>query len=163
MSFWPKGEALRARVLRRLPMTLYLWRMLPLAAFAGLRITRLDPQACTVTLPGGWRTQNPFRSTYFAAQAMAAEMSTGAPALVLREDAPRSISMLILGLNASYLKRLTGPGAFTCESIPAIAAAIELAAESDTPQTVVARSTGRDAQGQVVAEFEVSWSFRRRA
>jgi hypothetical protein len=163
VSFGPKGEALRGQVLRRLPMTLYLWRMLPLAAFAGLRITRLDPQACTVALPGGWRTQNPFRSTYFAAQAMAAEMSTGAPALVLREDAPRSISMLILGLDASYAKRLTGPGAFTCESVPAIAAAIELAAESDAPQTVVARSTGRDAQGEVVAEFEVSWSFRRRA
>jgi hypothetical protein len=162
VSFGPKGEALRGRVLRRLPMTLYLWRMLPLAAFAGLRITRLDAEACSVTLPGGWRTRNPFASTYFAAQAMAAEMSTGAPGLVLREDVPRSISMLILGLNASYAKRLTGPGAFTCESVPAIAAAIELAAESDAPQTVVARSTGRDAEGAIVAEFEVSWSFRRR-
>ena len=93
MSFGPKGEALRRRVLRRLPMTLYLWRMLPLAAFAGLRITRFDAEACTVTLPGGWRTRNPFASTYFAAQAMAAEMSTGAPGLVMREDAARSMGI----------------------------------------------------------------------
>ena len=84
--------------------------MLPLAAFAGLRITRLDEHACSVRLPGGWRTRNPFGSTYFAAQAMAAEMSTGAPGLALREDAPRSVSMLPVGVRASYLKRLTGPG-----------------------------------------------------
>ena len=162
MSFGPKGEALRRRVLQRLPMSVYLWRMLPLAAFAGLRITRLDEYACTVSLPGGWRTRNPFASTYFAAQAMAAEMSTGAPALVAREDARGSVSMLIVGLSASYLKRLTGPGSFTCESVPAIAAAIQHACESDQPQAIVARSTGRDAAGVVVAEFEVSWSFRRR-
>ena len=70
--------------------------------------------------------------------------------------------MLIVGLSASYLKRLTGPGSFTCESVPAIAAAIEHASESDEPQAIVARSSGRDAAGVVVAEFEVSWSFRRR-
>ena len=163
MSFGSAGEAARQRVLRGLPLALFMWTKLPLAAFAGLRITRLDEQACSVRLPGGWRTRNPFGSTYFAAQAMAAEMSTGAPGLVLREDAARSISMLIVGLNASYTKRLTGPGAFTCESVPAIAAAIELAAESEAPQAVVARSTGRDADGAIVAEFDVSWSFRRRA
>ena len=48
MSFGPAGEAMRLRVLRRLPLTLWMWRMLPLAAFAGLRITRLDEHACSV-------------------------------------------------------------------------------------------------------------------
>jgi len=162
VSFGPAGEAVRRRVLRGLPLTLWMWRMLPLAAFAGLRITRLDEQACSVRLPGGWRTRNPFGSTYFAAQAMAAEMSTGAPALALRDDAPRSVSMLPLGVRASYGKRLVGPGSFTCEDVPAIADAIARAAASDEPQLLVARSTGRNTAGEVVAEFEVSWSFKRR-
>lgn len=162
MSFGPAAEKARARVLRGWPAALYLWRMLPLAAFAGLRVVRLDEQACTVRLPGGWRTRNPFASTYFAAQAMAAEMSTGAPGLVLREDAPRGVSMLVLAVRASYLKRLSGPGAFTCEDVPAIRAAIGRAAASDEPQVVSARSVGRDAAGEVVAEFAVDWSFKRR-
>ncbi len=136
--------------------------MLPLAAFAGLRVTRLDEHACTVHVPGGWRTRNPFASTYFAAQAMAAEMSTGAPALVLREDAKRPVSMLVVGLRASYTKRLVGPGAFTCEDVAAIEATIARAAETDEPQLLIARSTGRDAAAEVVAEFELSWSFKRR-
>lgn len=163
MSFGPAGYALRRRVVGRLPLTLWMWRMLPLAAFAGLRVTRLDEGACTVELPGGWRTRNPFGSTYFAAQAMAAEMSTGAPALVLRADAPRALSMLVLGLRASYGRRLIGPGAFRCDEVAAIAAAIARAAASDEPQALVVRSTGRDAAGEVVAEFEVSWSFKRRS
>lgn len=162
MSFGPKGEALRLRVLRRLPMSLYLWHMLPLAAFAGLRVTRLDAQACSVALPGGWRTRNPFASTYFAAQAMAAEMSTGAPGLVLREDAARSVSMLILGMQARYAQRLTGRGVFTCEDVHGIADAIARAAASDEPVSFAARSTGRDEAGVAVSEFEVTWSFKRR-
>jgi hypothetical protein len=143
-------------------MTLWMWRMLPLAAFAGLRITRLDEHACSVRLPGGWRTRNPFGSTYFAAQAMAAEMSTGAPALALREDAPRSVSMLPVGVRASYVKRLIGPGSFTCEDVAAIAGAIARAAVTDEAQLLVARSTGRNAAAEVVAEFEIGWSFKRR-
>jgi len=100
LTFGPKAERLRRQVLSRLPMTLWMWKTLPLAAFAGLRVSRLDEASCSVRLPGGWRTQNPFRSTYFGAQAMAAEMlAVSAPtwlAIVAaatrstRNEAPRS-------------------------------------------------------------------------
>lgn len=161
MSFGPAAQKTRQRITSGLAFV-YLWRMLPLAAFAGLRVVRLDHQACGVRLPGGWRTQNPFRSTYFAAQAMAAEMSTGAPALVLREDAAHPVSMLVLAVHASYSKRLTGPGTFTCEDVPAIRSAIDRAAASGEAQVVSARSTGRNAAGETVADFTVDWSFKRR-
>jgi hypothetical protein len=162
VSFGEKGERARRRVLSRVPVTLWMWKTLPLAAFAGLRVVRLDEAACAVRLPGGWRTQNPFRSTYFAAQAMAAEMSTGAPALVLLQDAPASVAMLVVGLRARYGKKLVGPGTFTFEDVAGMRAAVERAAASDEPQALTARSTGRDAAGDVVAEFEVDWSFKRR-
>ena len=162
MSFGPAGEEARRQVLRRLPVALWMWKTLPLAAFAGLRVVRLDEAACAVRLPGGWRTQNPFRSTYFAAQAMAAEMSTGAPALVLLGDAPASVAMLVVGLRASYSKKLVGAGVFTFEDVAGMKAAIERAAASGEPEVFAARSVGRDAAGDVVAEIEVTWSFRRR-
>jgi len=163
MSFGPAGEKARRQVTSRVPVAAWLWKTLPLAAFAGLRVTRLDEAACAVRVPGGWRTQNPFRSTYFAAQAMAAEMSTGAPALVLTRDAPASVAMLVVGLRARYSKKLVGAGVFTCEDVPGLRSAVERAAASDEPQAFTARSAGRDAAGEVVAEFEIDWSFRRRA
>lgn len=158
-----KADALRRRMLKPWSFASYLWLKLPLAAAAGLRLQRLDEECCVVALPGGWRTQNPFGSTYFAAQAMAAEMSTGAPALVLTRDAPASVAMLVVSLRARYSKKLVGAGVFTCEDVAGLAAAIARAASSDDPQAFTARSTGRDAAGEVVAEFEIDWSFRRRA
>jgi hypothetical protein len=162
VTFGPKGERLRQRVLKGLPATLWLWRSLPLAAFAGLRVCRLDADGCTVRLPGGWRTRNPFRSTYFAAQAMAAEMSTGAPALVLVADVPASVAWLVVGLKARYAKKVVGDSVFTFEDVAGMKAAIAAAAGGDEAQAFVARSVGRDRADEVVAEFEVTWSFKRR-
>lgn len=162
MSLGPRGERLRRRILKRLPITLWLWKSLPLAAFAGLRVVRLDDGGCAVRLPGGWRTQNPFRSTYFAAQAMAAEMSTGAPALVLVADVPASVAMLVVGLRATYSKKIVGASVFTFADVGRMRAAVLKAAESDEPEVFVARSVGRNMGGDVGAEFEITWSFRRR-
>src|SRR2546430_16174137 len=82
-----------------------LWSKLPLAAFAGLRMRRLDDQGAEVRLPAGWKTQNPFGSTYFAAQAMAAEMSTGAPALWFIEQSGGEGSSPVAGLSAEITKK----------------------------------------------------------
>ena len=163
MSFGPKAERLRRQVLSRMPMTLWMWKTLPLAAFAGLRVVRLDEAACSVRLPGGWRTQNPFRSTYFAAQAMAAEMSTGAPALVLLADAPASVAMRVVSLRATYSKKIVGPSVFSFEDVEGMRAAVEKAASSDEPELFVARPVGRDDSGAVAAEMEIAWSFKRRS
>ena len=163
MSFGPAAEKARRQVMSPVPVTAWMWKTLPLAAFAGLRVVRLDEEACAVRLPGGWRTQNPFRSTYFAAQAMAAEMSTGAPALVLLRDAPASIAMLVVGMRAAYARKLVGVGVFTFDDVAGLRAAIDRAAAADEPQAFTGHSTGRDEKGDVVAEFEIDWSFKRRA
>lgn len=173
MSFGPRGGALRRRILAWLPTRLWMWTTLPLAAFAGLRVTRLDETGCSVRLPGGWRTRNPFRSTYFAAQAMAAEMSTGAPALVLLADAPASrdgqadsaasVALLVVDVHATYSKKVVGPSVFTFEDVAGMKALIDEASRSDEPRRFVARSVGRDTSNDVVAEIEVAWSFKRRS
>ena len=162
MSFGPKGQRLRRQVLSRVPMTLWMWKTLPLAAFAGLRVVELDEKGCSVRLPGGWRTRNPFRSTYFAAQAMAAELSTGAPALVLVADASVSVATLVVSLRATYSKKIVGPSVFRFEDVGGMGDAVEKAASSDEPELFVARSVGRDGSGVVAAEMEVAWSFKRR-
>jgi hypothetical protein len=71
--------------------------------------------------------------------------------------------MLVVGLRARYGKKLVGPGTFAFEDVAGMRAAVERAAASDEAQALTARSTGRDAAGDVVAEFEVDWSFKRRS
>jgi uncharacterized protein DUF4442 len=157
-----RSEAVRRRLLRPWNFRVYLWANLPLAAAAGLALDRLDETGCVVSLPGGWRTQNPFRSMYFAAQAMAAEMSTGAPAMMLAEGAPASVALLVREVRGVFTRRIQGPATFTFEDLAAMRATVERAAASGASEAFVARSVGRTSAGEPAAEFEVTWSFKRR-
>ena len=160
--FSDKADKLRRQVLGSVGFWFFLWKELPLGAFAGLRLRALDEGGCTVILPGGWRTQNPFRSTYFAAQSMAAEMSTGAPAMVLARGSEAKISMLVTEMRARYTRKIAGESQFTFRDIGEMAATIERAAATGEPATFVARSVGRNAEGEIASEFDVTWSFKRR-
>jgi Domain of unknown function (DUF4442) len=157
-----RADKVRHRVLSPFGFRIFLWKQLPLAAFAGLRLRSLDEGGCTVILPGGWRTQNPFQSTYFAAQAMAAEMSTGAPALVLVQGSEAKVSLLVTEVRARYLKKVVGASQFTFREIGEMADTIERAAQTGEPATYLARSIGRNEAGETASEFEVTWSFKRR-
>jgi hypothetical protein len=139
-----------------------LWSRLPLAAFAGLRVRKLDGEGGRVTVPAGWRTQNPFRSTYFAAQAMAAELSTGAPAMVFSEETGANLSMLVTGLTAKFVKKATRTVTFAFTDGARMKAAIDEAARTGEAVAFAARTVGTQDDGAVVSEFEVSWSFKRK-
>jgi len=160
--FNDRADKVRRQVLSPLGFKLFLWRQLPLAAVAGLRLRSLDEGGCTVILPGGWRTQNPFRSTYFAAQAMAAEMSTGAPAMVLVRGSEAKISMLVTEIRAAFMKKIAGVSQFTFRDLGDMADTIERAALTGEPATFVARSVGKNDAGDIASEFDVTWSFKRR-
>ena len=79
---FPADDKLIQQMKSPLGFRAYLGFKLPLAAFAGLRVDEFTAERCAVSLPYGWRTQNPFNSIYFAAQCMAAELSTGALAML---------------------------------------------------------------------------------
>ena len=140
-----------------------LWSKLPLAGFAGLRIDRLDDTGAEVVLPAGWKTQNPFGSTYFAAQAMAAEMSTGAPALWFIDRTGVKVSSLVTGLSAKFTKQAKSEARFVFSGGAEMRAAIEKAARGEEPVTYTARSIGTAKDGTQVAEFTVEWSFKRKS
>ena len=161
--FSERADRQRRRLLRPWSFKLYLLANLPLALAAGLRLVRLDQQECVVGLPGGWRTRNPFGSTYFAAQAMAAEMSTGAPAMLLALGAERSTAMILVEIRAAFSKRIVGPALFTFCDLGDMQDAIERAGGQDEPVVFTAKSLGRGDDGVVASAFEVSWSFKRRA
>lgn len=158
-----KVDRLRALWTHPLGVRALLWTRLPLAAFAGLRVEALGPEGARVGLPAGFRTQNPFRSIYFAAQAMAAELSTGVPALLFVEEAGVPISFLVTGLSARFTRKATSHTVFSFTDGASMKAAISRAAESGEPVLFTARSRGTQADGSDVADFEITWSFKRRS
>ncbi len=162
MTLDPRSERVRRRVLKPWSFRFYLLWKIPLAACAGLRLVRLDEAGCTVRLPGGWRTQNPFRSTYFAAQAMAAEMSTGAPAMMLVEGASASVALILVGIQAVFTKRIQGPSTYTFEDVAGMRAVVDEAAAGSEAVRYTGRSIAHAPDGTVAAEFEITWSFKRR-
>lgn len=159
----PDADALRRRMLSPWAMRAFMLARLPLAWFAGLRVEHLDDNRCAVSVPRGWRTQNPFRSTYFAALTMAAELSTGAPAMVAVQAAGVRISMLVTDVHGSFGKKATGRVVFRYEGVQALSRVVQQAVESGEGVTVDAETVGRMADGTEVARFTFTWSFKKKA
>lgn len=143
-----------------LKFRLFLLAKLPSAYFAGVRVIQADEFSCSVSVPYKWFSKNPFRSTYFACLAMAAEMSTGVLSMAHIFKRDPAVSMLVTGLEAKYFKKATGPTVFTCEDGLAIRSAVENAVTSGNGQTLTAKSIGTNDQGELVAEFLITWSFK---
>jgi acyl-coenzyme A thioesterase PaaI-like protein len=155
----PAMQAFRHQVLNPGKLRLFMLRKLPLAWLAGLRLVALTPEAATVTIRYKYLTQNPFRSIYFAALAMAAELASGMQAM-LHTQGGGAVSMLVVGLQADFTKKAVGLIAFTCYDGAAIAQAIADSRATGDGCTVVCTSTGRDEAGDTVAVFRVTWSFK---
>ena len=142
---------------------LFMLTKLPAAYFSGLRLNEANAQQCTVTVPYKWLTRNPFGSTYFASLAMAAEMSTGVLALGYIYKSNPAVSMLVVGLTATYHKKAVGITSFTCSDGAAFSEAIKKAKEEKISTTVISKSIGVNNASEKVAEFEITWSFREKA
>jgi hypothetical protein len=105
-------------------------------------------------------SQNPFRSVYFATQSMAAEMSTGVPGLMATNVTEKKVSMLVLNIEGSFLKKASERIFFTCENVEEIFKTVNEAVLTVEGKSVLAKSTGRLANGTIVSQFSVIWSFK---
>jgi len=149
------------RLLRHpLKFRLYLLGSIPSAFFSGVRVEEADETHCVVRVPYKWFSKNPFRSTYFACQSMAAEMSTGILAMVHIYKRQPPVSMLVTGLEARFIKKATGVTRFHCADGLAIRSAIDRAVASGDGQTIKAHSIGTNSTGEEIAEFFITWSFK---
>ena len=141
---------------------MFLFLKLPSAFFSGVRIKDIDEEKCVVTVPYKWFSQNPFRSTYFACLAMAAEMSTGTLGLMHVFKRTPAVSMLVINLEANYFKKAIGITTFTCNDGLVIQQTIENAIANGEAQTIKAKSVGVNEAGEIVAEFFITWSFKKK-
>ena len=133
---------------------------LPLGYLSGMRVKELDNQKCVVTIKHRWMNQNPFNSMFWAAQGMAAEMSTGVLVMQAIENSKKKVSMLVTHQDGNFFKKATGKIVFTCNNGNEIKDAIEKSAVTKEGQVVNLVAEGVNSDGVLVSNFTFQWSLK---
>lgn len=141
-------------------MNTFLMLKLPSAWLCGVRVKEITSNHCVTGVTHRWINQNPFNSLYFAVQAMAAELSTGALVMNAIRSSGKPISMLVAQNNANFLKKATGKISFICNDGHLIASAIEKTLETGEGQTFWMQSRGLNTEGQEVSTFNFEWTIK---
>lgn len=155
----PKGDKIR-KLAKSWKLKVFLLQKLPLALIAGLKIIEISRSGAKVRIPYKHLNINPFKSMYFAAQAMAAELSTGILALAAVQDEEIPMSMLVLNMQAEFTKKATTAIAFSCQEGIKIAEAVNQAKLTGEGQTITVTSRGYDKNNELVAIFQFTWTFK---
>jgi hypothetical protein len=135
---------------------------LPAAYWTGVRVRHIDEKNCQVTVKHKWINQNPFKSIYFAVQAMAAELSTGALVMSHIQKAKANVSMLVSRNESVFSKKAKGQITFVCEDGLAAQQAIQQTLETGEGITFWMQAVGKDEKGDVVSSFRFEWSVKRK-
>ena len=141
-------------------LKMFMLAKLPMGFLAGLRIEEITEEKSIVSIRYGYLTKNPFRSVYFACLAMAGELASGALGLAQVYGSVPSVSMLVVGMEATFTKKAVGKIRFICQDGIAIKQAIEESKKTGEGKTVVAKSIGLDETGEEVAIFKITWSYK---
>lgn len=138
----------------------FLFFKLPSAFICGVRVKHIDDTKCVVTVKHRWINQNPFNSIYFAVQAMAAELSTGALVMNYIQISGKNISMLVANNKGNFTKKATGKITFVCNDGHLAEQAIQEAISTKEGQTFWMKSIGTNEKGEQVSEMDFEWSVR---
>jgi hypothetical protein len=133
---------------------------LPSAFLCGVRVKELAEAKCVVSVKYRWINQNPFRSMYFAVQAMAAELTTGVLILSEIRKSGRNVSMLVGSNRASFFKKATGTITFACDDGHLASEAVKQSIVTGEGQAVSLKSIGTDENGAIVSEMEFEWNVK---
>lgn len=133
---------------------------LPLAFFGGVRVKSITDKEVKVDIRHRWINQNPFKSMFWAAQGMAAEMPTGILVMKAIHDSNRKVSMLVTHQEAQFFKKATGKITFSCTGGDDIRQTIQKSIDSGEGQLIVLTSTGTNSEGVMVSKFQFHWSIK---
>ena len=140
----------------------FLFFKLPSAFLCGVKVKSIDEVKCVVSVKHRWINQNPFGSMYFAVQAMAAELSTGALVIAQIKNSGAKISMLVANNKSNFTKKATGRIHFVCNDGHLISDAIQKTIATGEGQTFWMKSIGTNELGIQVSEMDFEWSLKRK-
>ena len=134
---------------------------LPAAWLTGVRLTLIDESKCEVKVRFKWINQNPYRSMFWAVQAMAAELTTGMLLTKSIQDSNSDISMLLVSNKSSFYKKAVGKITFVCDEGEIAKQLINLTIQKTTSKAWF-KAKGYDEAGDQVSEFDFEWSCKKR-
>lgn len=140
----------------------FLMLKVPAAWICGVRIKGIDAHTCQVGVRHKWINQNPFNSMYFAVQAMAAELSTGALVMKQVQDSGKKVSMLVKSNKSSFHKKAMGKILFTSSDGALVKQALEDAIRTGEGKTFWMSSVGTNEEGVEVSDFSFEWTLKLR-
>ena len=146
-----------------LKLNIFLFFKLPSAFWSGVRVKSISKEQCVVTVKHRWFNQNPFKSMYFAVQAMAAELTTGALVMMQIKKSGKNVSMLVANNNSNFSKKSTGRITFTCNDGHLIEEAIKQTIATGEGQTIWMKSVGVNEKREQVSEINFEWSIKLKA
>ena len=138
----------------------FLLLKLPSSFLCGVRVKSISPEKCVASVKHRWLNQNPFNSMYFAVQAMAAELTTGALVMYQIKKSGKNISMLVANNKGNFTKKAKGRITFTCNQGHLIEEAIQKTITTGEGETIWLKSIGIDEKGDQVSEMDFEWSVR---
>lgn len=143
-------------------INLFLLTKLPSAWLCGVRLNTITEKNCVTTVKHRWINQNPFNSMYFAVQAMAAELSTGA--LVMKEinDSNEKISMLVAENSSVFHKKAKGKIRFTCKDAELVRENIKNCISSSEGQKFWMTSLAKNENNELISEFRFQWTVKKK-
>jgi hypothetical protein len=68
--------------------------------------------------------------------------------------------MLVVKVESEYFKKATGRTTFICEDGEIMLKTIEESTATGEGRIVRAKSIGKNTNGEIVAEFYITWSFK---
>lgn len=157
----PKAKKAMSDLLSPWKLKWFFWSRLPSLLFWRVRLDHLDRERSIVSIPFIKKTQNPFRSIYFAAQAGAAEFSTGILALIAIEGRGK-VSMLVTEMKCEFFKKADGRIVFQCNDGGAVYECVTKAIETGEGQKLTMTSEGKNSTGEIVTKVSIEWSFKRK-
>lgn len=141
----------------------FMFFKLPAAFWCGVRVASISETTTEVTVKHRWINQNPFKSMYFAVQAMAAELSTAIFVMNAIKKSGINISMLVASNRAEFSKKATGRIRFICEDGQKVTDIIEKAIATGEGQMISLQSVGLNEKQEQVAVFHFDWTIKTKS
>ena len=142
--------------------TFFLFFKLPSAFFCGVRLKFIDSSKSIVSIKHSWFNKNPYKSIFWAAQGMAAELTTGSLLVNVIKQSGLNVSMLVVENKSFFYKKATGKIIFQCNEGKQIQNLINSLNHENNKGVIELKSTGFDTNNIKVSEFTFKWSLKVR-
>jgi len=143
--------------------TFFLFFQLPSAFFCGVRLKYLDSLKSIVSINHSWFNKNPFKSIFWAAQGMAAELTTGSLIKNAIKESGVNVSYLVVENKSSFYKKATGKIIFECNQGKELQDLFNSFNQDNDNAIIELKSVGVDSNNVKVSEFSFTWSFKVRS